>query len=260
MMLIEEPASGRSQQVAMRWFLSSGRGNGTAAYEVLPKSNVDLIFRSSPSSCEMLLLGPVTERTLVEFDLASDYSGVRFFTDRTPRLADFSPSDLVDRRVELTKVMGQAADALAERLHLLPAQASKHRVMEELVQGGEPLIRDERCRRGAALLEASGGKLRVSELAAELGLSTRSLERLFCSHLGIPPKRLARLIRLREFILTLRAGGFRSLANLAYAHGYTDQAHMIKDIKELTGRLPGRTGFCRAKPLVYPPSGAIRYQ
>lgn len=254
MMLIEELPPGRAQQIQLRWFLAGNSENRSMAYEVLPKSNVDLIFRSSASSCEILLLGPVTERTFVEFDPTSDYIGIRFRTDQVPRLADVSFSDLVGRRVALAKIVGKEADSLAERFNRIPDPHSRHRVMEELIQAVLPLIRDERCRRGVALLEACGGRLRVNELAAELGLSVRSLERLFHNQLGIPAKRVARLIRLRQLISTLRAGRFGSFADLAYAHGYSDQAHMIKDLKEMTGRVPG---CCSVKSLAQSPFCAI---
>jgi len=110
------------------------------------------------------------------------------------------------------------------------------------VRGAPPLVRDPRCRQAAAVIDASAGQITVEALAAGLGLTVRSLERLLLAELGIGPKRLARLSRLQHLLARLRSGGFANLAELAAAGGYTDQPHMIRDFKALTGRLPGAAG------------------
>jgi AraC-like DNA-binding protein len=108
-------------------------------------------------------------------------------------------------------------------------------------QAARPLVQDERCRRGAHLIEKLRGQVRVDQLAAELGLHVRSLERHFSDQLGMAPKRLirlVRLVRLRYVLGALHSGAFGTLAELAQACGYSDQPHLIRDFKALTARLP----------------------
>ncbi len=91
--------------------------------------------------------------------------------------------------------------------------------VEELLRALPPLVRDERCRQAALLLESRGGRLRVDDLAVRLGLHVRSLERRFVEHLGLPSKRLTRLVRLRHVLARLHRGGYGTLADLAHACG-----------------------------------------
>lgn len=257
MVYIGNPAPDLAQQIEMCWSVTNEGGSGRAFYEILPDANVNLIFRFSSSGCRMVLLGPTTEKASVEIDEAADYFCIRFRPGQAFRLADVRPSDLIDTYVDLAKIQGVSINSLADRLHSLPNPASRQLIMEKLVRGCLPLVRDERCRQAAAFLEAHGGRLQIKELAAEFGLHIRSLERLFLDHLGMTPKRLTRLVRLQHLFARLRTGSFESLADLAYACGFTDQSHMIRDFKELTGRLPREIGSCDARRQEGPPKTRI---
>jgi len=260
-MVIGKPAPDLAQQIEMCWSVT-GEGSGRAFYEILPECNVNLIVRFSSSGCRMVLYGPATEKACVEIDEAASYFCIRFRPGQFPRLADVLLSDLIDRCVELPKLGGVSVDSLADRLNSLPDPAARQLVMEELVRGNLPLVRDKRCRQATALLEAHHGRLQVNELAAELGLHIRSLERIFVENLGMAPKQLTRLVRFGHLVSGLSAGNFRSLADLACACGFSDQSHMIKDFKELTGRLPGEKGsFCARRLAVMPQTGIVhRYR
>jgi AraC-like DNA-binding protein len=218
---------------------------------------MSLVMRLSPSGSRMVLLGPAAEKASVELDAGAEYLGVHFRTGQAPRLADATPSELTNAHVEVTRVGGERADTLAERLCALPDLASRQRVLEELLRPLPPLTRDERCRRAALLLESRGGLLRVDDLARRLGVHVRSLERRFVEHLGLPPKRLARLVRLRHLLARLHRGGYGTLADLAHACGYADQAHMTRDFRDLTGRPPGEKDAFRARPLPGAPETRI---
>lgn len=249
MVYIGKPAPDLAQQIDMCWSVMTEGDVDRTFYEILPDSNVNLTIRFSSSGCRMVLLGPATEKASIEIDNASDYFCIRFRPAQVPRLVDVSPSELINGFVDIPKIRGMSIDSLADRLHSLPDAASRQRVMEDLVRGSLPLVRNERCRQATALLDLHGGRLQVGQLAAEMGIHIRALERLFLEQLGMTPKRLIRLVRLQHLLSSLRAGSFNSLTDLAHACGYTDQSHMIKDFKELTGRLPGESGCGDARPL-----------
>jgi AraC-like DNA-binding protein len=213
---------------------------GTTLHEFFPDAGANLVFRHSPRGCRLVLIGPATERATVEREVGAEYLAIRFRAGQAPRLADVRSSELTNGSVELTRLGGLPIEAVAERLRLLPDLASRQRAFVELLRReAPPLVEDARCRRATLLLEAHGGQLRVEALAAELGLTVRSLERLFLEHLGMTPKRMSRLVRLRNVLGALHSGAFGSLAELAQACGYSDQPHLIRDFKALTARLPG---------------------
>ncbi|WP_242343378.1 helix-turn-helix domain-containing protein [Anaeromyxobacter terrae] len=240
MSTITFPAADLATKIDLCWSVTGEGKGGTAFRELFPDSGAHLVVRFSSSAARMVLLGPSTEKVNVELDEGAEYLGVRFRTGQAPRLADVRPSELTNRFVELTRLGGERVESIAERLRASPDLGSRQRLVEGLLRGDTPpLVRDDRCRRAALLLEGHGGRLRVDDLARALGLHVRSLERLFLEHLGITPKRLARLVRLRQVLGELHAGRHASLAELALACGYSDQPHLVRDFKALTGRTPG---------------------
>lgn len=245
MVFFGKPAPDLERQIDMCWFAVSEGRSGKAFYESLPDGNVDLLFRFSSSGCRAFLIGPAREKATVEIDEACDYFQIVFRPGQAPCLADVHPADLADSYVELPKILGESVDSLGERLISLPDFASRQQLVEELMRRERPLVRDERCRQATALVEVCAGRLQVNELASELGIHIRSLERLFLDHLGMTPKLLTRLVRLKHLLAHLNNRTFHNLADLAYVCGYTDQSHMIRDFKKLTGRVPGETGsYC----------------
>ena len=88
-------------------------------------------------------------------------------------------------------------------------------------------------------LVRSGGRVRVRALAADLGWSPRRLIDRFRDHVGLPPKAVARVIRLDRAVSGLRSGTAR-IADVAAACGYADQAHLGRELRELGGITPGQ--------------------
>jgi AraC-like DNA-binding protein len=86
---------------------------------------------------------------------------------------------------------------------------------------------------------------RVDEVARELGLGERSLQRLVEQRIGLSPKWLIQRRRLHDAVEALKAGT-TALADMATALGYTDQAHFTHDFRTVTGMTPGR--FLRDQP------------
>ena len=138
--------------------------------------------------------------------------------------------------------------------------------MEELLPGADALhaelgaVEDDEAallRAGAWLEERRRGAPGVSEaialvervrtdpevttveaLAAACGHSVRQLQRVFRQHVGATPKWVIRQHRLQQVALRLERGDDRTLADLAAALGYADQAHLARDFKAAVGKSP----------------------
>lgn len=79
---------------------------------------------------------------------------------------------------------------------------------------------------------------RVDELAAHVGVSERSLQRLVEQRVGLSPKWLIQRRRLHDAVEAIKAGE-SSLADMAARLGYADQAHFTHDFRTVTGMTPG---------------------
>ncbi|MBE1470366.1 AraC-like DNA-binding protein [Kibdelosporangium phytohabitans] len=85
----------------------------------------------------------------------------------------------------------------------------------------------------------SGGRIRVAQLAAEVGWTRRHLLTRFREQIGLAPKTAARVIRFQHALRLLQHPERRlSLAGLAQTTGYSDQAHLTREFRALTGATP----------------------
>jgi AraC-like DNA-binding protein len=80
------------------------------------------------------------------------------------------------------------------------------------------------------------GRVRVDRLAAEVGWSRKRLWSRFHAQIGLPPKRVAKLVRFDHAAHRLAAG--EDIARVAADGGYADQSHLHRDVVAFTGTTP----------------------
>jgi AraC-like DNA-binding protein len=157
--------------------------------------------------------------------------------------------ELANRTVGLEDLLGARAGQVAERLHGAAGAPQRFALLDEELRRALASSRHE-CRpdvlRAWTLLERSGGRMRVAELAEQLGCSRRHLAGRFAEEIGAPPKLAARMLRFER---ARRRLGSAPLARLAADCGYADQAHLAREFAEFAGRPP--TAF----PFVQDPAG-----
>lgn len=88
-------------------------------------------------------------------------------------------------------------------------------------------------RRALELQVGSDGRISVEELAHQLAVSPRHIERLFFRYLGIRPKTAGRILRFQRALRALMTDPGCPLAQIATEAGYFDQAHFIKEMVEV---------------------------
>ncbi len=158
-------------------------------------------------------------------------------------------SELASQSVVDADVVGAlGGDALVERLTTAPDWPARFALIDRAVAARRaPVSREVTW--ALARLRASGGAVSMRSLAADLGWSPRRLVAGFRDEVGLPPKRVARIIRFERVIGLLRAGV--PLADTAYSCGYADQPHLNRDFREfaqstpadwLRCQLPGQSG------------------
>jgi AraC-like DNA-binding protein len=75
-------------------------------------------------------------------------------------------------------------------------------------------------------------------IRSALGLSERTIERIFKTDIGVSPKMFFRICRFQAALDDLRERSFSSLTELAYQHSYADQSHFIREFNEFAGVTP----------------------
>jgi AraC-like DNA-binding protein len=107
-----------------------------------------------------------------------------------------------------------------------------------------------RCEQAVKLLEKDP-TIAIAEVAAEVGVSHAHLDREFTAVVGITPRALSRLLRMRGLLRALDVRADVEWAALAMAWGWYDQAHLIRDFKRHTGVTPTR--YLEAQRATYSP-------
>lgn len=93
----------------------------------------------------------------------------------------------------------------------------------------------------------SRGRVRVEQLADEVGWSRKRLWARFGAQIGLVPKHAAMLVRFDHAAHRLAAG--HSAAQVAAESGYTDQSHLWREAMEFVGMTP--TAVARAPWLAF---------
>ena len=157
--------------------------------------------------------------------------------------------EFTNRVVDLEDLFGTRAHRLVRQLYEGPSWEARFAILDTTLAA-----RLETARIPSAevvwswhrLLEASG-RLRISQLADELGWSQKHLIAQFHEQIGVSPKVLARILRFQGALHRLEDGDGDHWAEIALDCGYYDQAHLIRDFRAFSG-LPPRELLSRRLP------------
>jgi AraC-like DNA-binding protein len=170
--------------------------------------------------------------------------GVRLTAAGAPALVDVPQYELAGRTVAASEV----SDPLAAWLHQVRDAARTPVAAAGIVCAGlarlvRPDAVDARGARAAGLIARWPAPRGVDAIAASVGLTRRQLERLFLRHVGLAPKSLMRIHRVQRALAVLDgragAGSPRPGTDTAFACGYADQAHFVREFRALAGSTPG---------------------
>lgn len=150
------------------------------------------------------------------------------------------PADSVRRRVAELSSIWPVTEAL--RTDLLASADDPvvmlDRVEAALVEHRGPAVAGlERCRAAVTMLENDPARP-VAEIATELGVSHGHLDREFTRVVGLSPRALSKLLRMRRLLDLIDVQGDIDWSNHAATLGWFDQAHLIRDFKRHTGVTP----------------------
>lgn len=153
----------------------------------------------------------------------------------------------------LTELTQEGEDALGAEVRRLFTRVSSASPADhaDLVAAGLRALTDRHARRSGPrrevvgawrLLEASGGRRGIADVADRVGISARHLSTLVRAELGIGTKQLADLFRFEaahgSLVSAHDAGAPLRLSDIAHAHGYADHAHLDRAYQRYSGTSP----------------------
>lgn len=190
------------------------------------------------------------ERSGWDFELPDGMQsvGVRFRPGAASAVLGVSASQLADTRWRVHKVLGRAAD---QRLQVALGQPNRagtgHEALTEFVD--EYVCRmsqrdRQQLRFSDSVLDALAARpcANALQLADSLDMNVRGLLRRSMCSFGYGPSVLARVLRLQRFLAISStgrcAGRATPLGRLAVDAGYSDQAHLTRECRTISGLTP----------------------
>ncbi|RWC89617.1 MAG: AraC family transcriptional regulator [Mesorhizobium sp.] len=148
-------------------------------------------------------------------------------------------SELTDNMVVLDDVLGAEGAALRERLGNRPDWTARFDLAEAFVAARLESAAETPLEIAWAYdrIITSGGRTRIASLAEQLGWSRKHLADKFSDATGIGPKTLSRIVRFNR-ALRLSSEPTADWADVAADCGYADQAHLVREFRELAGETP----------------------
>jgi AraC-like DNA-binding protein len=218
----------------VRWDL---RGQPAFVAETLPHPTVHLVFEGARAQVAGVPTGAFRKRLAGE----GRVFGIKF------RPAAFHPwlgaalSTITDRVLPLRGVLGADTVALAHTIRAHATLAPCVAAAEHYLRAHLPVLpADTAAIRDLVERMAVDPTITRAETAAELaGVELRTLQRRFTRLVGVGPKWVIQRYRLHEAAAQLTRGDAPSLAALAAALGYFDQAHFTRDFTAVVGASPG---------------------
>jgi AraC-like DNA-binding protein len=212
----EQPSRSRFVDVIWRTFDTS---DGT--YLAAADACWDMIFIRRDHGPRVLLSGPSSRITPVPYRAGNRNVGIRFH--RGSFLTHVPTTTMVDTTIPLPMPTDESFE-LAGIEWPMPT----YETADDFVAGLEArnLLSDD-----AIVAAALRGEVQA--------MSARSVQRHVSQVTGLTAGQIRAIVRARTAHERLQAG--ESIADVAFDMGYSDQAHLSRDLKRLTGFTPGQS-------------------
>ncbi len=165
--------------------------------------------------------------------------GVRLTAAGGSLIARATLPELRDTAPDLRALDADFADAFLHAARTFVHTRSAEPLWQLLRARSSDFSPDPLAESAVAALDARHGEGRIEDLARELGVGLRTLQKHFLDAVGMTPKEYARVRRLQALLRTLDTES-AGIADAAARHGFSDQAHATRDLRHWTGTTPAR--------------------
>jgi len=246
------PSAALARYVKCFWTLEASPASCESAPEpVMPDGSIELIFNfadpfrrhyadgSVEAQPRSIIAGQMRGFAVIEASGAIDLFGVRFRHAGASPFFRFPINELTDQIPDLSFAWGKMERDTEVRLQDAASTRERVRIIEEVLFGflERDGASDGMVEAAAGLIARNSGLIPIESLANSMGVNGRRLERRFQQKLGLSPKRFSRIIRFQGFLAAV-GGGKESILDTALSFGYYDQAHLIREFREFSGKTP----------------------
>jgi AraC-like DNA-binding protein len=176
----------------------------------------------------------------VEWPLNIQLVGIHFKPGGAYPFLNFPLSELHNQIVSADAIWGGFAVELYEQLCATPSIAARLALFEQqlLTRLHDTPHGLNGVRYGVTEIARHNGALSIKALRDQMGISQNHLLTQFKRMVGISPKALAQLYRLKLVLRSIDPTHAVDWTRIAHQSGYYDQAHFSNDFRAFTGHSP----------------------
>ena len=241
------PHPALAAHVACLWLSHAVPAGAPVRRRVLPDNCIDILWQDGAPFG--FVAGMMSRAHRVEVAQPVLTLAVRFLPGAAGAFFDLPLHELQDGHPALDSLWPRAeAEALAAALWereqpAVQRLAALERALLARLRVAAPAATCGLARAAVALIEASGGAVRIEALARSLGVSRQHLAGQFRERVGLNAKTFAMVCRFRRASAALRAlpdseADRVDWARLAGEYGYYDQSHLIHEFRLFAGETP----------------------
>jgi AraC-like DNA-binding protein len=193
---------------------------------IMPDGCLDLLWDGS----HLFVAGPDTAARWHRSPAGTTYVALRFSGGLGPMLLDVPADELRDRTANLEELWpGRQVRLLTAQVEADPAGAFEAWVVKRAARCDQDPL-------GPRVLAMAKAGTPIAVMAERLCISPRQLHRRCLLAFGYGPRHLSRVMRFQRALEEVRCGV--PLAQVAAATGYSDQAHLSREVRALAGTTP----------------------
>jgi AraC-like DNA-binding protein len=234
------PPADLAHVVDLHWIVTWDlRGHPPYRSQVMSHPAVHLVFEPGGAAVFGVHRGRY-DRVLSERGWAV---GTKFLPGGFAQFVDRPVGELTGGVFSLDELFGAAGAELARAAERIDEPAAKLGPLHAFLRGRLPAEPDpaaELVRAVVADMRAAPPATSVADVAARHHVSTRTLQRLFASHIGVGPKWVLQRYRLHDAIEQLGGRRDADWTRFALDLGYFDHAHFIADFRAVVGQTPSQ--------------------
>lgn len=219
------------------WTQTIAGCRGEYAQRVLPDGCIDIVFVNDEPP---IVVGPWVNPFVARFPVGTKIVGARWYPGCAPALLGLPAAELLNQSVALRDIWSCRSSVSFEQVCEQPNLGARRSSLEGLLLRllGDAAPRDPIVNPSIQWL-ARHKHGRIEQLSRWIGISSRQLQRRFSESVGYGPKSFQSILRFQRLLhFAGRAEGRMNLAELSADAGYSDQAHMTREVQRFSGSPP----------------------
>lgn len=206
-------------------------------YLVIPDGCVDFVVNCSTDH-QIFISPSVINPNSFELNKTDLWFGIRFHPGVLSKLLNTSIAEFQFKTIKFSDVNSkwnkQLGDSLAFATNFEERISATNQTLFDFGINQSFAIDHKIAEIIHFIYKTKGNVLLKDYTNKTCSISERQIRRLFHQHIGLSPKKFSRIVRSQFFLGELMIDN----QSKSYYDTYFDQAHMIREIKELTGFTP----------------------